>query len=120
MPIYEYLCNGCGYQFEVKQKFSDPPIEVCEKCGKDVRKLISAPGIMFKGTGWYITDYSTKLKDPQAAKPDGKEKPAEKSEAPSGEKGASASSKESSPSTAKSEASSPASSPSAPPSSSSS
>lgn len=64
MPIYEYACNSCGNQFEVKQKFSDPPITSCEKCGESVRKLISAPGIMFKGTGWYVTDYSNKFKEP--------------------------------------------------------
>lgn len=64
MPIYEYQCETCNHQFEVKQKFSDQPIESCVKCGKGVRKLISSPGIMFKGTGWYVTDYSNKLKDP--------------------------------------------------------
>ena len=64
MPIYEYLCETCDHKFEVKQKFSDPPVDTCVKCGKSVRKLISAPGIMFKGSGWYVTDYSDKLKDP--------------------------------------------------------
>ena len=68
MPIYEYQCESCEHKFEVQQKFSDPPIESCVKCGKTVRKLISAPGIMFKGTGWYVTDYSNKLKDPNASK----------------------------------------------------
>ena len=66
MPIYEYACDTCGHQFEVQQKFSDPLVEECLECGKPVRKLISAPGIMFKGTGWYVTDYSNKLKDPKA------------------------------------------------------
>ena len=69
MPIYEYQCKSCEHIFEVQQKFSDPPIEECGKCGKSVRKLISAPGIMFKGTGWYVTDYSNKLKDPNTSKP---------------------------------------------------
>ena len=69
MPIYEYQCESCEHIFEVQQKFSDPPIEECGKCGKSVRKLISAPGIMFKGTGWYVTDYSNKLKDPNLSKP---------------------------------------------------
>ena len=67
MPIYEYLCETCDHKFEVQQKFSDPPIETCIKCGKTVRKLISASGIMFKGSGWYVTDYSEKLKDPNQA-----------------------------------------------------
>ena len=68
MPIYEYECASCHYQFEVRQKFTDPPIETCGQCGKEgVKKLISASGLMFKGTGWYVTDYSNKMKDPAAA-----------------------------------------------------
>ena len=69
MPIYEYQCESCEHLFEVQQKFSDPLVEACIKCGKRVRKLISAPGLMFKGTGWYVTDYSNKLKDPNLSKP---------------------------------------------------
>ena len=64
MPIYEYECEGCGYQFEVKQSIKDAPLTTCERCGKSVRRLISSPGIMFKGSGWYVTDYSNKLKPP--------------------------------------------------------
>src|SRR6478609_5941365 len=61
MPLYEYECEACQNRFERIQKFSDPPLEVCEKCGKGpVRKLISSPAIQFKGTGWYITDYAKK------------------------------------------------------------
>ena len=69
MPIYEYQCETCDHKFEVQQKFSDPLVDACTKCGKSVRKLISAPGIVFKGTGWYVTDYSNKLKDPNLSKP---------------------------------------------------
>jgi putative FmdB family regulatory protein len=59
MPLYEYECSACGNRFEQIQKFSDPPIEVCPKCGKrEIRKLLSTPAIQFKGTGWYITDYA--------------------------------------------------------------
>lgn len=60
MPLYEYLCDACGHQFEVIQKFSDPLVEVCPKCGGAVKKLLSSPAIQFKGTGWYITDYARK------------------------------------------------------------
>lgn len=67
MPIYEYQCDGCSYRFEVKQSIKDDPLSICERCGKAVRRLISSPGIMFKGSGWYITDYSDKLKPPSAA-----------------------------------------------------
>jgi putative FmdB family regulatory protein len=61
MPLYEYECEACGGTFEKIRKFSDPPLEVCEKCGQGpVRKLISSPAIQFKGSGWYITDYAKK------------------------------------------------------------
>ena len=63
MPLYEYECDACGHRFEVIQKFSDPPADVCEHCGKGpVRKLMSSPAIQFKGTGFYITDYAQKGK----------------------------------------------------------
>lgn len=64
MPIYEYVCQSCQHQFEVKQKFSDDPISSCVRCGQAVTKIISAPAIMFKGSGWYVTDYSDKMKAP--------------------------------------------------------
>ena len=61
MPLYEYQCDACGCRFEVIQKFSDPSVESCRECGKGpVRRLLSSPAIQFKGTGWYITDYSQK------------------------------------------------------------
>jgi putative FmdB family regulatory protein len=60
MPLYEYECQSCGNRFELIQKFSDPPAEVCPSCGGEVRKLPSSPAIQFKGTGWYITDYARK------------------------------------------------------------
>ncbi len=58
MPLYEYECDACQHRFEVIQKFSDPPIETCPKCGSTVQKLLSSPAIQFKGSGWYITDYA--------------------------------------------------------------
>ena len=60
MPLYEYQCDACQHRFEVIQKFSDAPIDVCPSCGGTVKKLISSPAIQFKGTGWYITDYAKK------------------------------------------------------------
>jgi putative FmdB family regulatory protein len=63
MPLYEYQCESCGQRFEVIQKFSDPPADMCKKCGKGpVVRLQSSPAIQFKGTGWYITDYAQKGK----------------------------------------------------------
>ncbi len=58
MPLYEYQCDQCSHRFEVIQKYSDAPIDVCPKCGGAVKKLLSSPAIQFKGTGWYITDYA--------------------------------------------------------------
>lgn len=64
MPIYEYLCQDCSYRFELKQSMKDDPVAACSKCGKSVGRIISAPAIMFKGSGWYVTDYSDKMKPP--------------------------------------------------------
>ena len=59
MPLCEYQCGRCG-RFEVIRKFSDEPLTVCPTCGQEIQKLLSAPAIQFKGTGWYITDYARK------------------------------------------------------------
>jgi putative FmdB family regulatory protein len=58
MPIYEYSCHRCGRRFEVRQKFADEPLKVHEECGGEAERLISAPMLHFKGTGWYVTDYA--------------------------------------------------------------
>jgi putative FmdB family regulatory protein len=61
MPLYEYECAACGHRFERIQKFSDPLVDVCPSCAAGpVHKLLSAPAIQFKGTGWYVTDYAGK------------------------------------------------------------
>jgi putative FmdB family regulatory protein len=57
MPIYEYRCLDCGHQFELMQKFSDPPAETCTSCSGTVQKLISRSAFHLKGGGWYVTDY---------------------------------------------------------------
>jgi len=57
MPIYEYRCPDCGHQFELMQKFSDPPAETCTACAGTVQKLISRSAFHLKGSGWYVTDY---------------------------------------------------------------
>ena len=62
MPIYEYKCKNCESHFEKMQKISDEPLKVCEKCGGEVEKQISRTGFQFKGSGWYVTDYSDKGK----------------------------------------------------------
>ena len=60
MPIYEYRCEKCGEQFERIQKFDDPPLKTHEGCGGKVERLLHAPAIQFKGSGFYITDYARK------------------------------------------------------------
>jgi len=57
MPTYEYECKSCSHGFEVFQSMSDPPIKECPKCGKEVRRLIlGGTGVIFKGSGFYVTD----------------------------------------------------------------
>ncbi|HEY2843335.1 MAG TPA: FmdB family zinc ribbon protein [Bryobacteraceae bacterium] len=58
MPVYEYRCSKCDKVFEKMQKFADEPLTIHEDCGGAVERLISAPGLHFKGSGWYITDYA--------------------------------------------------------------
>lgn len=60
MPLYEYKCNKCNDVFEVLQRFSDAPLKVHEGCGGKVMRLLTAPSFHFKGSGFYITDYSKK------------------------------------------------------------
>ncbi len=61
MPTYEYKCQQCGHQFEAFQKISDDPLTECPKCGGEVVRLISGgTGLIFKGSGFYLTDYARK------------------------------------------------------------
>jgi putative FmdB family regulatory protein len=102
MPIYEYVCNECGHEFEALQKMSDPSLSDCPACKKSaLKKKISAPGFRLSGSGWYETDFksgnqknlskgdsadkntsdkntSDKSSDKSSAKSDGKEKAAKK------------------------------------------
>jgi putative FmdB family regulatory protein len=76
MPLYEYQCQQCGHRFELIQKFSDAPITECEKCHGAVQKLLSASGLRFKGSGFYITDYAKKEKEPTPKKEEQKKEAA--------------------------------------------
>jgi len=60
MPLYEYECKKCHHRFERLQKFSDPHVKKCPKCGGPIEQVISAPAVQFKGSGWYVTDYAKK------------------------------------------------------------
>ena len=60
MPLYEYQCTECKQTIEILQKFSDPLRTECSECGGELERILSVPSIRFKGSGWYVTDYSGK------------------------------------------------------------
>jgi putative FmdB family regulatory protein len=60
MPVYTYECEECGVRFNMKQRFSDDAIEVCPECGGHTHKVIGPVGVVFKGSGFYITDSRSK------------------------------------------------------------
>lgn len=69
MPTYDYICTDCNYKFEHFQSMSDEPIRVCPNCGGRVRRLISGgTGLIFKGSGYYLTDYKRKSNSPEVLK----------------------------------------------------
>jgi putative FmdB family regulatory protein len=87
MPLYEYQCDACGHRFERIQKFSDPLVSECPRCGGTVQKQVSSPAFQFKGSGWYITDYARKSESAKGDKGDkgeggGESKEAAKDSAP--------------------------------------
>ena len=106
MPIYEYQCLSCGKRMELLQRMADPPLATCPECGGEVKKLISAPAVQFKGSGWYVTDYAGK-KGGAAGSSDSKgESKGEKSESKPESKSESKSESSSSKSEAKGESTS--------------
>ena len=56
MPTYVYACDSCGTQFERFQSFKDEPLRTCPSCANAVRRVFQPVGIVFKGSGWYVTD----------------------------------------------------------------
>jgi putative FmdB family regulatory protein len=83
MPTYEYACQKCGHEFEQFQSMRDEPLKKCPKCKKQsLKRLVGGgAGLIFKGTGFYITDYKKKSGTPDAApsKPSAPAAPAAKS-----------------------------------------
>src|SRR5215210_3288196 len=96
MPTYTYQCDSCGHGFETVQRFADDPLTECPQCGAPIRRVIQPVGVVFKGSGWYITDSrpkssgeggdgasaSTAAKAKDKADSPGKADKAEKSDAP--------------------------------------
>jgi len=61
MPTYEYYCTSCGFEFEEFQSIASEPLSICPKCSEEVKRKISGgTGLIFKGSGFYITDYKNK------------------------------------------------------------
>ena len=71
MPVYEYQCEACNNQFELRQKFSDAPASECPACGGAVKKLISNTAFTLKGGGWYAEGYGEKKSTEAPACPSG-------------------------------------------------
>jgi putative FmdB family regulatory protein len=94
VPLYEYQCKACGYVFEKIKSFSDPDEKECPVCKGEVERLLSAPAVQFKGSGWYVTDYASKGGSRKAASSTSESngsKPAEKSSTSASESSASSS-----------------------------
>ncbi len=62
MPTYEYECPKCPRVFEVKQRITEPKLEVCDRCGGPIHRLLSAAPFILKGGGWYVTDYPSEAR----------------------------------------------------------
>jgi putative FmdB family regulatory protein len=83
MPTYEYQCKGCSHRFEIWQKMADEPLTICPKCGGTIRRVLFPAGVVFKGAGFYKTDYANGSNGKGAAenghspKSDGAETPKE-------------------------------------------
>ncbi len=71
MPTYEYACRGCGQHLEVVQSFKDDALTECPSCQGALRKVFSAAGIIFKGSGWHVKDYAGSSKAATASASDG-------------------------------------------------
>ncbi len=68
MPTYQYACNACEHEFEAFQSFSDASLTHCPECKGEIRKVYSAVGVVFKGSGFYKTDSAKKTTASEPAK----------------------------------------------------
>ncbi|MCL1815685.1 MAG: zinc ribbon domain-containing protein [Treponema sp.] len=75
MPTYEYECKSCEHNFETFQSMSDAPLNECPQCGKELRRLINGgTGVIFKGSGFYVTDKNKGTAKTASSKPEEKGK----------------------------------------------
>jgi putative FmdB family regulatory protein len=78
LPLYPYRCKECGHRFEKIQKFGAKPEKVCPKCGGALERTLTAPGLNFKGAGWYVNDYGAKGSSSEGSSSATESAPAEK------------------------------------------
>jgi putative FmdB family regulatory protein len=84
MPIYLYECDSCGVRFERLQRMSEAPLTGCPECDGHVHRVIQPVGVIFKGSGFYITD-NRQVSSPTLTPPKELDKPKEKKELPAAE-----------------------------------
>src|SRR5579864_6661547 len=65
MPVYEYVCESCSERFEIKQKFTDDPLHICPRCSGSIHRVIQPTRVVFKGSGFYVTDHGKNSKNGQ-------------------------------------------------------
>jgi putative FmdB family regulatory protein len=94
LPIYTYECHSCGSTLERRQSFSDDPLTTHDECGGGLRRVIHPAGIVFKGSGFYNTDYkngtSSAKSESEPAKAEATASNGTKSDSASGESGSTA------------------------------
>ncbi len=74
MPTYTYRCKECGHQFEQRQRMSDEPLTICPVCAGAIRRVVNSVGVVFKGSGFYVTDNRGNNSANSKSKPDTSEK----------------------------------------------
>lgn len=74
MPTYEYECGSCHHRFERKQRFDEEPVAMCPECGGKARRVIHSTPVIFKGSGFYITDSRKGKPEPGEGEPAGGKK----------------------------------------------
>jgi putative FmdB family regulatory protein len=69
MPTYVYRCRECRHEFEVRQRITEEPLKACPLCDAPVERVIFGNGVIFKGDGYYTTDYVRQKSDPSVKEP---------------------------------------------------
>jgi len=74
MPVYSYHCNACGNDFDIRQSFDDSELDTCPQCGSvgNVRRVLTPAGVIFKGSGFYVTDNARSKNPASPASSNGK------------------------------------------------